>query len=251
MKRLAAIGLLCALALCRAATQAGVPPLPAGFVYLSDGSPTIVQDIRYAGAHNLAGRPLPGYLAPACVLTAPAARALAKAQAELEPAGLTLRVYDCYQPQRAAKALLAWSRNAADQRLKAEYYPRVEKSQLFKLGYLSVQSAHARGSSVDISVQRLSSASPSPWVPGERSCIAPFMARYHDGSIDMGSIYDCMDPISRADTSVGAVADTHRVMLRELMEKYGFKQSANLWWSFTLASEPFPRTFFDFPIRKR
>jgi D-alanyl-D-alanine dipeptidase len=242
------LALLAVVTCCAATSHRSAPVLPSEFVYLSDVAPTIAQDIRYAGAQNAVGRKLPGYLAPACILTEPAARALAKAQAELIEAGLTLRVYDCYQPQRAIRALYAWSRDESDQRMKAEYYPRVEKSRLFALGYLSEKSPHARGSSVDLTVERLSTASPLPWVPGTHSCIAPFMARYHDGSIDMGTSYDCLDPLSRVDARVGAVAGTHRAMLADLMRKYGFKPVGGLWWSFLLASEPFPRTAFDFPI---
>ena len=222
--------------------------LPPGFAYLSDVAPTIVQDVRYAGQHNLVGRPLPGYLAPVCVLTQRAARALAEAQAEVASAGLTLRVYDCYQPQRAAGALLAWSKNAADQRLKSEYYPRVEKAQLFPQGYLSTSSPAARGSAVALTVQRIETGPPPPWVPGQHSCIAPFVDRYHDGGIDMGTNFDCMDLLSRTSEQLGAFADTHRQMLADLMEKHGFKPYGDLWWAFVLSSEPFPKTRFDFPV---
>lgn len=249
MKRL--IALMTALACCSATPKPAVRGLPSGFVYLSDAAPTVAQDIRYAGGHNLVGRALPGYLAPVCILAKSAAIALAKAQSELLSVGLTLRVYDCYRPKRAIDALAAWSRNAADQRMKGEYYPRVDKSKLFALGYLSRDSSHARGSGVDLTVERLPVASPLPWVPGRHSCIAPFAARYHEGSIDMGTSYDCMDPLSRTDTPIGVVAETHRTMLRELMGQYGFKPVNGLWWSFALAREPFPKTVFDFPITEK
>ena len=238
---------LSALALC-AAAPAPHAALPRGFVYLSDVAPSIVQDIRYAGPHNLVGRALPGYLAPACILTQRAARALAKAQEELTGAGLSLRVYDCYQPRRAADALLVWSKNASDQRMKAEYYPRVAKSQLFSQGYLSVSSPGARGSGIAATVERIGMPSPLPWVSGQHSCIAPFVQRYHEGSIDMGTNYDCMDTLSRFTVSLGSIADSHRALLAGLLEKYGFKRYGNLWWNFVLANEPFPATRFDFPV---
>ncbi|MEO6836236.1 MAG: M15 family metallopeptidase [Candidatus Tumulicola sp.] len=248
------IALLVVLA-CGAATgqvRPGPPRLPAGFAYLSDVAPTVVQDIRYAGSHNVLGRPVPGYLAPACVLTQRAARALAQTQEELLAAGLTLRVYDCYRPQRAVNAMLAWSKNAPDQRMKGEDYPRVDKGQIFALGYLSSKSAHTRGSAVDLTIERLAAASPLPWVAGRHSCIAPFVERYHDGSIDMGTNYDCMDPLSRTDAPVGGFAGTHRAMLRGVMEKHGFiAQKQEAWWHFTLRSEPFPKTYFDFPVTSK
>ena len=241
---------LAALALCCAATPpAPTAALPAGFVYLSSAAPSIVQDIRYAGPHNLVGRALRGYRAAACVLTRAAARALAAAQRELLEAGLTLRVYDCYRPQRAVDDLLAWSRDPYDQRMKAEYYPRVLKGRLFALGYLQAPSSSSRGSAVDLTIQRLPLTPATLWVAGERSCIAPFLARYHDGSIDMGTNYGCMDPLSRLDAAAGAVAESHRSLLREVMEKHGFVTTGEEeWWHFTLRDEPFPKTYFDFPI---
>jgi zinc D-Ala-D-Ala dipeptidase len=241
---------LAALVLCCAATHpAPRPALPAGFVYLSSTAPSIVQDVRYAGGHNLVGRALRGYLAPACVLTRAAARALAAAQRELLAAGLTLRVYDCYRPQRAVDELFAWARDPRDQSMKAEYYPRVLKGQLFALGYLEAPSSHSRGSAVDLTIQRLPVTPATVWVPGEHSCVAAFVARYHDGSIDMGTNYGCMDPLSRVDASAGAVADSHRNLLRELMEKHGFVTTGEEeWWHFTLRDEPFPKTYFDFPV---
>lgn len=238
---------LAAIALC-AASPVPHAALPRGFVYLSDVAPSIAQDIRYAGPHNLVGRALPGYLAPVCILTQRAALALAKAQEELTQAGLSLRVYDCYQPQRAANAVLVWSKNAPDERMKAEYYPRVAKSQLFAQGYLSASSPQARGSGVAVTLERVGMPSPIPWRHGVHSCIAPFVQRYHDGSIDMGTNFDCMDPLSRVSQSAGSVADSHRSMLAVLMEKYGFKPSGDLWWNFVLAAEPFPNTRFDFPV---
>jgi D-alanyl-D-alanine dipeptidase len=144
--------------------------------------------------------------------------------------------------------LLVWSKTSSDQRMKAEYYPRVEKSQLFAQGYLSVSSPGARGSGVAVTIDRLGLPSPLPWVPGQHSCIAPFVERYHDGSIDMGTNFDCMDRLSRVSETIGAIADSHRMLLAELMQKYGFKRYGNLWWNFVLADEPFPKTRFDFPV---
>jgi zinc D-Ala-D-Ala dipeptidase len=224
------------------------PGLPAGFVYLSDIAPTIVQDVRYAGSHNFLGRAVAGYLAPACVLTERAAQALAKAQTELEAAGLTFRVYDCYRPQRAVDDFIAWSKNASDQKMKAEYYPRIDKSRVFERGYLAARSAHTRGSGVDLTIQRLPILARAPWEPGKHSCIAPFLQRYHDGSIDMGTNYDCLDPLSLATADAGGFAGTHRLLLRNVMEKYGFAPTGTTWWEFTLRSEPFPKTYFDFPV---
>lgn len=232
---------------CATAPAVGRAALPNGFVYLSDVVPSAVQDIRYAGNRNMLGRPLAGYRAPACILTAPAARALARVQAELEPAGLTLRVYDCYRPRSAVDDLAAWLQHPS-QKLKSEYYPRLEKAQLARLGYLDGSAAHARGSAVDLTLQRLPVAPPLP-TAGTYSCIAPFLERPRDGSIDMGTTFDCMDPLSRAGASAGNLADAHRAMLRTVMEKNGFVQPHDsAWWHFVLRGEPFARRTFDFPV---
>src|SRR5579862_7205442 len=137
---------LAALVLVAASPAPKRGALPAGFVRLAAVAPSIIQEIRYAGAHNFVGRPIRGYDAPSCILTQRAARALAAAQQELEEAGLTLYVYDCYRPQRAVDDFVAWSKVASDQRMKDEFYPRVDKARLFALGYLTARSGHSRGS---------------------------------------------------------------------------------------------------------
>ncbi len=227
-------------------------PLPPGFVYLSDVAPSIVQNIRYAGYYNFIGRPIDGYLAGTCILTKQAAEALANVQRNLEEVNLTLKVYDCYRPQRAVNEFVAWSKTR-DQRMKLAFYPRVDKAQLFKLGYLVTPSSHSRGSTVDVSIERFPPRSPQPYSPGDplRSCIAPFVERYASGSIDMGSSYDCMDELSHSNADVGNIALAHRLMLRDVMEKCGFEGIETEWWHFVLRHEPFPKTYFDFPIVKK
>src|SRR6266849_5829701 len=108
--------------------------LPRGFVYLRDIDPTIVQDIRYAGSHNFVGRPVRGYLAAECILSEPAANALATVQRRLAEKKLSLIVWDCYRPRRAVADFLAWSRDPAHAEMKAEFYPRTDKQKLFALG---------------------------------------------------------------------------------------------------------------------
>jgi len=224
--------------------------LPAGFVYLADIAPSIVQDIRYYGPHNFIGKPIAGYGAPECILTLQAAKALAVAQQELEQAGMSLRVYDCYRPRRAVDEFLAWSKNPNDRKMKLEFYPRVNKADLFKLGYLSKKSGHSRGSTVDLTIDRFPILPIPPYDPQapQRSCIAPFSERYHDGSMDMGTTFDCMDVLSQHDEFVGIAGGSHRQILRGAMERAGFEPYDKEWWHYTLKNEPFPRTYFDFPI---
>ena len=126
--------------------------LPKGFVYLRDVDPTIVQDIRYAGSHNFVGRPIKGYLAAECILSAGAANALKGVQKMLAGKKLSLIVWDCYRPQRAVDDFFRWSRDPAHSEMKAEFYPRTDKRELFALGYLAARSAHSRGSTVDLGI---------------------------------------------------------------------------------------------------
>ncbi|MBV8490488.1 MAG: M15 family metallopeptidase [Candidatus Eremiobacteraeota bacterium] len=228
------------------------PALPKGFVYLADVAPAIVQDIRYARPFNFVGRPIAGYGSPECILTQAAARALAKVQQEFEDADLTLRVYDCYRPARASADFLAWS-TTPDQRMKGQFYPNVAKSRLFAEDYIESKSAHSRGSTVDLTFERLPVRPSDEFVPGQplKSCVGRWVDRFHDGSIDMGTNFDCLDPLSHYDSYAGNVAEAHRKLLHDTMKRNGFLPVPKAWWHFTFAGEPFPSTYFDFPIAAR
>src|SRR5215831_7653888 len=124
--------------------------LPPGFVYLRDVAPSIAQDMRYATHDNFTGQPLPGYNAPECVLRREAAEALKRAQAELARENLGLKVYDCYRPTRAVRAMAAWSRDGNDDPATRRFYPALAKRNLFALGFISPQSKHSTGTTVDL-----------------------------------------------------------------------------------------------------
>src|SRR3984957_20173321 len=169
--------------------------LPKGFVYLRDIDPTIVQDIRYAGSHNFVGRPIKGYLAAECILSTPAANALATVQKILAEKKLSLIVWDCYRPKRAVEDFLQWSRDPTHSEMKAEFYPRTDKHKLFALGYLATRSAHSRGSTVDLGIVPSGFSLPPPpsVLPALRACTLPKGERFEDGTIDFGTGYDCLD----------------------------------------------------------
>jgi D-alanyl-D-alanine dipeptidase len=227
--------------------------LPAGFVYLADIDAGIAQDIRYAGAHNFVGRPIAGYDAAECVLTEKAARALAKVQSQLAGKKLSLIVWDCYRPTRATADFVRWTKDPRDTRMKAEFYPRIDKSQIFQLGYLSTRSAHSRGSTVDLGIMPMGAAAPR-FDPAAKlvSCVPGKSERYADGALDFGTGYDCMDELSATThPAVGPQARKNRLMLRDLMVGAGFKPYRREWWHFELIDEPFPQQSFDFPIRQR
>jgi zinc D-Ala-D-Ala dipeptidase len=224
--------------------------MPKGFVYLRDIDPTIVQDIRYAGSHNFVGRPIKGYLAAECILSDRAATALKTVQGMLAEKKLSLIVWDCYRPKRAVDDFWQWSRDPAHAEMKAEFYPRTDKQRLFTLGYLATRSAHSRGSTVDLGIvpSAFSASQPSDPSPALKPCFSPKGERFEDGTIDLGTGYDCLDVLgSTSNVSVGETARRNRQTLKSTMIKAGFRPYAREWWHFELRDEPF-REGFDFEI---
>lgn len=224
---------------------------PEGFVRLADVAPQIVQEIRYAGDHNFVGRPITGYDAAECWLTEQAAQALAQAAATVQAQGYGLKVYDCYRPQRAVDDFVAWAQDPDDDLTRAEFYPRLAKDVLFPQGYIAERSGHSRGSTVDVTLIPLGAGVSPPWQPGDPlvDCTAARPARFPDTSIDMGTGFDCFDPLAATESSeVTEVQQANRRILLDAMTEAGFVNLPGEWWHYTLAHEPFPETFFDVPI---
>jgi D-alanyl-D-alanine dipeptidase len=222
--------------------------IPSGFVALDDVDPTILHDIRYRTAHNFVGERIDGYRAPLCILTRPAARALKRAQTQLRRRGYTLKVYDCYRPQRAVDHFVRWARND-DERMKREFYPRVDKSRLFADGYIAERSGHSRGSTVDLTLVRLPAKRQPPFAGRLRPCFA--RNRYRDNSVDMGTGYDCFDTLAHtADPRVKGAARRNRRLLKRTLERAGFENYKNEWWHYTLRDEPYADRYFDFPVAR-
>ena len=154
--------------------------------------------MRYLTSHNFIGRRIPGYRENVCLLTRPAAEALKRVQAAVRAQGYTLKVYDCYRPQRSVDAFVKWAKDLADRRMKAEFYPRVRKQVLFKEGYIASQSGHSRGSTMDLTLVKLPARRQEHYRRGDRlrDCARPARRRFRDNSIDMGTGYDCFDPLA-------------------------------------------------------
>lgn len=192
------------------------------FVEIRAIDPTIAVEARYATSHNFIGRPITGYHAEKCFLTPEAANALGKVQGELRAYGMSLKVYDCYRPQRAVNDFIEWAKDESDQKMKQEFYPRVDKRDAFKLGYIAEKSGHTRGSTIDLTI----------------------------AGLDMGTTYDFFDELAHtANPNVSAEARRNRLLLKSVMEKFGFRNYENEWWHFTLANEPFPDTYFDVEVK--
>lgn len=223
--------------------------MPEGFVYLRDIDPTIQQDMRYAGSKNFTGRPAPGYDAPECVLARQAAEALKAVQADLKAKGLGLKVYDCYRPTQAVAAFVAWAKLPDDPAAKSVYYPNVPKSELLP-HYIAPQSGHSRGAAVDLTLVPLGGEAKDAAAQGP--CNAPQGSEAPDGSLAMGTTFDCFDVKSgKLASNYTAEQNANRNALSDAMAAHGFNDYMFEWWHFVLADEPYPATYFDFPIPVR
>jgi D-alanyl-D-alanine dipeptidase len=200
---------------------------PAGFVDAAAVVPGLVVDMRYFSTNNFVGERIDGYERPRCLLTAQAAQALARVQRELSSRELGLKVFDCYRPARAVAHFLRWAKRIDDVK-KAEFHPDISKRDLFRLGYLATRSGHSRGSTVDLTLVR----------------------RADRSELDMGTIYDFAGRQSWiADKTVSVEAQKNRALFAQAMVRGGFRPYHKEWWHFTLVNEPFPDTYFDFPVR--
>ena len=211
----------------RAMAQNGDELVPDTFVELQEFIPTIEVELRYFGENNFVGSVVDGYHAERVFMTREAAGALAKVQAEVAAFGLSLKVFDAYRPQRAVDHFVRWAQDLDDTKMKAVFYPDVAKAILFSEGYIPARSGHTRGSTIDLTL-----------VDGDTG-----------EELDMGSPWDFFDPVSwPSNLNLTAQARANRGLLAAAMTKHGFRAIRTEWWHFMLADEPFPDTYFDFPI---
>lgn len=223
--------------------------LPNGFVYLDEIDPSIQFSLRYYSHDNFVGKPIDGYLAERIIMTENAAEGLSKAQAIFRKEGYSIVVYDSYRPQTAVNHFVRWSEDTADQTMKALFYPRIDKCDVFDLGYLSKRSGHSRGSTIDLSLlhesTKLKKVTPTPRILNENVEIL-FL---DDGTLDMGSSFDLLDEASHYQNNlIDKIHFDRRTYLKDVMESCNFKPYTKEWWHFTLKDEPFPETYFDFSI---
>ncbi|NEB82270.1 M15 family metallopeptidase [Streptomyces sp. SID14478] len=256
LRRLASLTTATLLGVSAAPTTARAlpePKAPANFVALRDVDPTIIQEMRYYTVHDFVGAPIDGYEEPMCILAGAAAQALHKAQTGLLKKGYSLKVYDCYRPQRAVDHFVRWAEDLDDQKMKAEFYPRVDKSRLFADGYIARRSGHSRGSTVDLTVVQLPARPTRAYAPGERlkACHGPEKDRFPDNSVDMGTGFDCFDTLAHTDDPrVKGAQRSHRDLLRDALTAQGFVNLPEEWWHYThVASQG--DEFLDFPVSPR
>lgn len=200
---------------------------PSGFVLLADYVPSIIQEIRYYSTYNFIGDRINGYEEPCALLTKEAARALRTAADELLVAGYRLKVFDAYRPACAVKHFQLWGIEDQDIRMKQYFYPELQKQELFSKGYIATESSHGRGSTVDITLLDMQTGK----------------------ELDMGSPFDLFSEISHPDyRGVTDEQYENRMLLRRVMLRNGFVPIDCEWWHFTLEDEPYPDTYFDFPV---
>lgn len=203
--------------------------IPYGFVYLSNIDSTITAELRYLGNHNFIGKTIDGYYDNCLIVTKETANALHKVQTILEKKGLSLKIFDAYRPQQSVNHFGKWARVLSDTLMKTEYYPKVPKSELFKRGYIASKSGHSRGSTIDLTIVNLTTGK----------------------ELDMGSPYDFFGIESHPfHKNINEHQQKNRLYLRKIMLENNFKPYENEWWHFTLKNEPFPKTYFNFPIKK-
>ena len=198
-----------------------------GFSYLSDIDTTIQSELRYITHNNFIGKPIEGYIQHKVIVSTPTANALKKVQSKLNDFGLSLKIFDAYRPQQAVNHFVRWAKVLNDTLMKQHYYPNVAKKDLFKLDYIAAKSGHTRGSTVDLTIIDLKTGK----------------------ELDMGSTYDFFGiPSHPFHPKLTKEQRSNRFLLRNLMLEVGFKPYNKEWWHFTLKDEPFPKTYFNFPI---
>jgi D-alanyl-D-alanine dipeptidase len=202
--------------------------LPEGFVYARDIIPDLKVELRYYSSNNFVGKRVDGYKSNKLILTKQTALALKQVQVELQSQNLCLKVYDGYRPQQAVNHFMRWAKHLNDTINKKTFYPDVEKKNLFLEEYIATRSGHSRGSTVDLTL-----------VDGNTGKL-----------LNMGSAYDFFGEASWVDyQNITDMQKANRELLQTIMLKYGFRNYPKEWWHFTLRREPFPDTYFDFPIK--
>jgi zinc D-Ala-D-Ala dipeptidase len=239
------------LALVLLALPAAARELPAGFVYLREVAPTIAQDIRYASPNNFTAAALPGYGAAECVLRREAAEALSRVQADLAAQKLGLKVYDCYRPERAVRAMWHWAHDGGRDGDK-HFFPNTNKQELFSLGYIAARSRHSAGIAVDLTLIPQPASRPVMDRPSPGGdCTASAAQRPFDTSLDMGTGFDCLN--AKSYTRSNAVSPDQRrarETLRAAMSAHGFRNYFREWWHYEFTGPGEPRGY-DFVIEPK
>lgn len=201
-----------------------------GFVILSEYVPDIIEEVRYHTTYNFIGNKIDGYDDPIILVVLEAALALQKANEEAKKLGYAFKVYDAYRPQTAVDHFVRWAKDINDMRMKEIFYPETKKEELFEKGFIASKSGHTRGSSIDLTLFNLKTGK----------------------EVDMGGVFDNFGDVSHSSYTEGLTEEqiNNRKLLHKIMTENGFKGINSEWWHFNLIDEPYPDTYFTFPIDK-
>ena len=198
-----------------------------GFVSVSEAVPDVILEIRYYSTYNFIGDRIDGYEEPIALLTKEAAAALRAVSGDAAKQGYRLKIFDAYRPQKAVSHFMRWAQDEKDARMKDYFYPALDKKDLIPGGYIAEHSGHSRGSTVDLTLFDMTT----------------------EKEVDMGGTFDFFGELSHPDyTDITPEQYANRMLLREAMLAHGFTPLAEEWWHFTLADEPYPDTYFTFPV---
>ena len=202
---------------------------PKEFVRVTDVVPDAILEIRYYSTYNFVGQRIDGYEQPIAMLTHEAADSLKAVSDDVKAQGYRLKIYDAYRPQRAVDHFVRWSQDPSDSIMKPYFYPMFEKPVLFEKDYIHSKSGHSRGSTVDLTLFDMNT----------------------EKELDMGGTFDWFGEESHPDYTATITPEQYanRMILREAMMRHGFQPLYSEWWHFTLSNEPYPDTYFDYPVR--
>ena len=237
------IGLLGIFTSCKSSQQVAIDPTldSSQFVTLTDVIPDAILEIRYFSTYNFVGTRIDGYLEPLALMTRQAADSLRAVSDDLRQHGYCIKIYDAYRPQRAVDHFMRWATDPTDTLTKAYFYPQLDKPTVFEKEYVARRSGHSRGSTVDLTLVDMATGK----------------------ELDMGGTFDWFGPESHPDyggnpetleytddgTRISSLQFYNRMVLRAAMLRHGFLPLDNEWWHFRLANEPFPDTYFNFPVK--
>ncbi|WP_242319051.1 M15 family metallopeptidase [Bacillus cereus group sp. BfR-BA-01349] len=201
--------------------------MPKTFVYLTDIVPDVILEMRYYSTYNFVGNRIDSYHLPLAIVTKDAAMQVKKVNQEMREKGYTLKIFDAYRPQSAVNHFVRWAKDIQDVKTKDIFYPHVDKADLFTKGYITNHSGHSRGSTLDLTLVELQTGK----------------------EVDMGGAFDFFGEVSHHGTNlITSKQAENRLMLKQTMEKHGFKPYQKEWWHYTLANEPYLDTYFDFAV---
>ena len=217
------------------------------FVNIAEAVPLAILEIRYYSTYNFVGARVDGYQEPVALMTRRAADSLRAVSEELLKMGYRLKIYDAYRPQCAVDHFVRWAADVTDTAMRPYFYPDVPRDRLFELEYIMEKSGHTRGSTVDLTLFDMRT----------------------EKEVDMGGTFDwfgseshpdfCGDPETGEYTGDNSASPSgrsiteeqfhNRMILRNAMLRHGFKPIDSEWWHFTLKDEPYPNTYFTFPVK--